>query len=269
LLRCQVEDALAELVAHGLANSDCFGGLRCLLVPSAQRKPFAGARRRHRTASYGMEDAGRWALIASPPADEATVVEHIARTLLRRYGVVFWRLLEREAARLPPWRDLIRALRRLESRGEIRGGRFVAGIPGEQFALPDAVGLLRETRRRQPDGRLVSISAADPLNLAGILLPGPRLPAMAGNRLLFQDGVPVAALVAGEVRTLATARPGEDWQLRLALLGKGARSKPAAEPADAGLQNGRPLAKARTRPAEAPNRTQKRTGNGQARGNPA
>jgi ATP-dependent Lhr-like helicase len=269
LLRCQVEDALAELVAHGLANSDCFGGLRCLLVPSAQRKPFAGARRRHRTASYGMEDAGRWALIASPPADEATVVEHIARTLLRRYGVVFWRLLEREAARLPPWRDLIRALRRLESRGEIRGGRFVAGIPGEQFALPDAVGLLRETRRRQPDGRLVSISAADPLNLAGILLPGPRLPAMAGNRLLFQDGVPVAALVAGEVRTLATASPGEDWQLRLALLGKGARSKPAAEPADAGLQNGRPLAKARTRPAEAPNRTQKRTGNGQARGNPA
>jgi ATP-dependent Lhr-like helicase len=226
LLRCQVEEALAELVAHGLANSDCFGGLRCLLIPSAQRKPFAGARRRQRTASYGMEDAGRWALIAFTSAEEALVVEHVARTLLRRYGVVFWRLLEREAARLPPWRDLLRAYRRLESRGEIRGGRFVAGIPGEQFALPEAVGLLRETRRRKPDGRLISISAADPLNLAGILLPGRRLPATTGNRLLFQDGLPVAALVAGEVHNLAAARVDDDWQLRLALLGRPTHSAP-------------------------------------------
>ena len=119
LLRCQVEDALAELVAQGMANSDCFGGLRCLLVPSAQRKPFAGAKRRHRTAPYGMDEAGRWAIIAVPSVDEATTTEHIARCLLRRYGVVFWRLLEREAARLPPWRELLRAYRRLESRGEI------------------------------------------------------------------------------------------------------------------------------------------------------
>jgi ATP-dependent helicase Lhr and Lhr-like helicase len=235
LLRCQVEDALAELVGHGLANSDCFGGLRCLLVPSAQRKPFAAARRRHRTVSYGMDDAGRWALVASPPADEPAVLEHVARTLLRRYGVVFWRLLEREAARLPPWRELIRAYRRLESRGEIRGGRFVAGIPGEQFALAEAVALLRETRRRKSDGTLVSISAADPLNLAGILLPGPRLPATTGNRLLFQDGLPVAALVAGEVRTLAGASPLDAWQLRLALLGKGVRAAPAGK-SHAGLQ---------------------------------
>ncbi len=220
LLRCQVEDALAELVAHGMANSDCFGGLRCLLVPSAQRKPFAGAKRRHRTAPYGMDEAGRWALIAVPSVDAATTTEHIARCLLRRYGVVFWRLLEREAARLPPWRELLRAYRRLESRGEIRGGRFIAGIPGEQFALPEAVGLLRATRRKQPEGSLVSISAADPLNLVGILMPGPRLPAMTGNRLLFEDGLPVAALAAGDIRIFKTATAGDDWRLRLALLGR-------------------------------------------------
>jgi ATP-dependent Lhr-like helicase len=230
LLRCQVEDALAELVAHGMANSDCFGGLRCLLVPSAQRKPFAGAKRRHRTASYGMDEAGRWAIITAPSADEASTTEHIARSLLRRYGVVFWRLLEREAARLPPWRELLRAYRRLESRGEIRGGRFVAGIPGEQFALPEAVGLLRATRRKKPDGRLVSISAADPLNLVGILMPGPRLPAMTGNRLLFEDGLPVAALAAGEIRIFKTATAGDDWRLRLALLGRTASPDGRAAP---------------------------------------
>ncbi|HEU0159800.1 MAG TPA: ATP-dependent DNA helicase, partial [Hyphomicrobiaceae bacterium] len=193
LLRCQVEDALAELVAHGMANSDSFGGLRCLLVPSARRRPFAGARRRHRTAAYGMDEAGRWAIITAPYAGEAATTEHVARSLLRRYGVVFWRLLDREATRLPPWRDLLRIYRRLESRGEIRGGRFVAGVPGEQFALPEAVGLLRATRRQKADHSLVSISAADPLNLIGILMPGPRLPAVTGNRLLFQDGLPVAA----------------------------------------------------------------------------
>jgi ATP-dependent helicase Lhr and Lhr-like helicase len=220
LLRSQVEDALAELVAHGMANSDCFGGLRSLLLPSAQRKLFAGAKRRQRTATYGIDDAGRWAIIASGTATEPALSEHIARTLLRRYGVVFWRLLEREAARLPPWRDLLRAYRRLESRGEIRGGRFVAGIPGEQFALPEAVGLLRQTRRKKPNDTLVSISAADPLNLVGILTPGPRLPALTGNRLLFQDGLPAAILVAGEMRILAQASSHPDWQLRLALLGR-------------------------------------------------
>ena len=140
LLRSQVEDALAELAAHGMVSSDSFGGLRALLVPSAERKPFAGAKRRGRTAAYGMDDAGRWAIV--PPRTsqrrqrDGGHVEHVARTLLRRYGVVLWRLLEREAARLPPWRDLLRVYRTLESRGEIRGGRFVAGIPGEQYALP-------------------------------------------------------------------------------------------------------------------------------------
>ena len=232
LLRSQVEDALAELAALGMVSSDSFGGLRALLVPSAERKPFGGARRRGRTSAYGMDDAGRWAIVAPAqpaggfPAGNAGAahVEHVARTLLRRYGVVLWRLLEREAARLPPWRDLLRVYRTLESRGEIRGGRFVAGIPGEQYALPEAVGLLRETRRRQPRGSLASISAADPLNLVGILTPGPRLPALTGNRLLFEDGLPVATLAGGDMQLLVERSPADQWELRLALLGRAPRA---------------------------------------------
>jgi ATP-dependent Lhr-like helicase len=228
LLRSQVEEALAELVALGMVNSDCYAGLRSLLVPSAQRKPFAGARRRHRTSTYGMDDAGRWAIIAAGKAHDATSIEHIARVLLNRYGVVFWRLLEREADRLPPWRDLLRVYRRLESRGEIRGGRFVAGIPGEQFALPEAVGLLRKMRRKALDGTLLSVSAVDPLNLIGILTPGSRLPAVAGNRLLFEDGLPIAVLAAGEIQMLAKASSADAWQLRLALLGRSRHPDQAA-----------------------------------------
>ena len=104
-------------------------------------------------------------------------IEHVARRLLVRYGVVFWRLLEREAARLPAWRELLRVYRRLESRGEVRGGRFVAGFSGEQFALPEAIGMLRATRRQPTADQWVSVSGADPLNLVGILTPGPKLPA--------------------------------------------------------------------------------------------
>jgi ATP-dependent Lhr-like helicase len=222
LLRTQVEDALAELVAFGLANSDCFGGLRALLVPSAERKPFFGARRRHRTASYGMDEAGRWAIVPAP-AQQPDTVEHMARSLLCRYGVVFWRLIEREADRLPPWRDLLRAYRLLESRGEIRGGRFVAGFTGEQFALPEAVKTLRDMRRRTPLGQLISVSGADPLNLVGILTPGARLPALAGNRILYQDGLPVAVLAGGEMKILHQPPDIAEWELRLALLGRSQR----------------------------------------------
>src|SRR5262249_10024289 len=155
LLRCQVEDGLAELVASGLINSDSFAGLRALLVPSAERRP--SARRRSSAGMYAMDRAGRWAMTRRPHAPASTqpsaeAIEHVARTLLARYGVVFWRVLEREASWLPPWRDLLRVYRRLESRGEIRGGRFVAGFAGEQFALPDAVGMLREVRRQPADG---------------------------------------------------------------------------------------------------------------------
>ena len=109
----------------------------------------------------------------------------------------------------PPWRDLLPVLRRAEARGEIRGGRFVGGFPGEQFALPEALDALRSLRRGRPQSRYVRVAACDPLNLAGILTPGARVPAVLGNRVLYRDGVPVAAVEAGEIRMLAAVEPGE------------------------------------------------------------
>jgi ATP-dependent helicase Lhr and Lhr-like helicase len=142
----------------------------------------------------------------------------VARTLLQRYGVVFRRLLEREAAWLPQWRDLLRVYRKLEARGDIRGGRFVAGFAGEQFALPEAIGMLREVRREPLTGETVSLSGADPLNLAGILTPGAKLPALTGSRLLYRDGFPIAMLASGEVQFFETLDAGSEWALRKALL---------------------------------------------------
>ncbi|HWB51825.1 MAG TPA: helicase-related protein, partial [Stellaceae bacterium] len=219
LLKPQVEEALAELVALGLVTSDSFAGLRALLAPAG-----SGSRRRRRSISFAMENAGRWALarrprVADNPAKAAgEAAEHLARTLLRRYGVVFWRLIEREAAWLPPWRDLLRVYRRLEARGEIRGGRFVAGFTGEQFALPEAVGLLREARRKPATGVLVSLSGADPLNLAGIVTPGARLAALTSHRVLYRDGIPIALYTGGEARFLETLEPAEEWAAKKALL---------------------------------------------------
>jgi ATP-dependent Lhr-like helicase len=202
-LRTHVEEAIGELVSLGLVSSDSFIGLRALLLPIDRRKPLDGGRRRRRSALFGIEDAGRWTLIRRrAPASEqpgADVPEQAARMLLKRYGIVFWRLLEREAQWLPPWRDLLRALRRLEARGEIRGGRFVAGFSGEQFALPEAVNALREARRLERRGTLIALSGADPLNLAGILTPGPKVAALTGNRVLYRDGIPIAWLSGGTV----------------------------------------------------------------------
>jgi len=221
LLGSQAEEGLAELVALGLVNSDSFGGLRALLVP-AERRRSSGPRRRRR-ALFGMDSAGRWALVrreqaARPERADAETIELVARGLLRRWGVVFWRLIAREADWLPPWRDLLFCYRRLEARGEIRGGRFVAGLSGEQFAAPEAVGLLREMRRKARDGEWVSLSAADPLNLLGLLTPGPRLPALAGNRVLYRDGVPLATLAGGEVRLLESLDAATQWEARNVLL---------------------------------------------------
>jgi ATP-dependent Lhr-like helicase len=221
LLRPQIEEALAELVALGLVSSDSFAGLRALLLPADKRR-HRGSGRRGRVL-FGMEDAGRWALArrARPAAaaeNPDETVEHLARTLLRRYGIGFWRLLEREAAWLPPWRDLLRVYRRLEARGEIRGGRFVAGFSGEQYALPEAIGMLRDIRRKPEADAFVSLSGADPLNLVGILTPGPKLGALTGNRVLYRDGVPIALLAGGEVRFLAELDEATEWRARKVLL---------------------------------------------------
>jgi ATP-dependent Lhr-like helicase len=221
--RTFIEDALRELTAGGLINSDGFSGLRALLLPADRRKPVGGGRRR-RTAVFGVEDAGRWALIRRKPASGGSVTlereaaEQIARALLKRYGVIFWRMLAREADWLPPWRELLMACRRLETRGEIRGGRFVAGFSGEQFALPEAVGVLRGLRNADKSGRLLTVSGADPLNLAGIVLPGPRVPAIYSNRVMYRDGVAVAALIAGEVQYFEKVDQQTAWAMRNALL---------------------------------------------------
>ncbi|WP_166358670.1 DEAD/DEAH box helicase [Pseudomonas akapageensis] len=199
LLRTELENALQELVATGLVNADSFAGLRALITPASKRVNRSS--RRGRGAFIGgMDDAGRWALLrrASLGVERNEALEHVARTLLRRYGVVFWRLLEREAGWLPSWRELLRTFHRLEARGEIRGGRFVSGLAGEQFALPEAIPLLREVRKRPIDGSLIAVSASDPLNLVGTLLPGSKVPALSGNRVVYRDGVPAAALIAGQ-----------------------------------------------------------------------
>ncbi len=218
LLPTELENALGELVALGVVTADSFTGLRALLLEQAKRKSFSGAKRRYRTALFGIQDAGRWSLLRTAAVEYDEMLEQIALTLLRRYGVIFWRLLAREADWLPPWRDLLRVLRRLEARGDIRGGRFVAGITGEQFALPDAIASLRGIRKQARNDELISISAADPLNLAGTLLPGDKIPALAGNRILLCDGVPVAALVSDEIRWLQSATTAQQQEWKTALI---------------------------------------------------
>ncbi len=224
LLRSQVEESLGELVAHGLITSDSFTGLRALLTP-ASRKTNAG-RRRRREAVYDMASAGRWSILRGAtdmPAGVSTSnsesIEEVARVLLIRYGIVFKRLLEREGIAIP-WRVLLRTYHRLEARGEIRGGRFVAGISGEQFALPEAVGMVRAIRRAPALESLVSVSAADPLNLIGIITPGARVSTHAANRVLYRDGIPVAVLEAGDARFLIEMSTAQQWKVKSALVRK-------------------------------------------------
>jgi len=228
LLSSHVEEALSQLAALGLVTSDSFDGLRALLVPSNKRPTFGRniGKRRRKTNLASIEFAGRWSLLrtdfASQPSGNGaessardTAVEKFARVLLHRYGVVFRRLLERESFPVT-WYELGRIYRRWEARGEIRGGYFVGGISGEQFALPEAIGLLRSVRKRPPNDELVALSAADPLNLQGILTPGPRIAALTTNRVLFLDGLPIAALEAGDIQKLADT-PVSDSQIETAL----------------------------------------------------
>ncbi len=209
LLDAVLRDALAELVARGEATADSFDGVRQLL-----RRP---GRRGRIQADRG---AGRWSLIRAGTRVDATLAnEAVARSLVARYGVVFRRLLEREPS-LPPWRELLAVYRRLEARGGLRGGRFVAGFAGEQFALPEAVAALRETARQGDAEEWLALSAADPLNMAGILTPGARLPSVAGNRLLYRGGVPMARLHGGGIHFDRTLDDAEHWLARGVLTGR-------------------------------------------------
>ena len=260
LLRTQVEDALGELVTNGLVTSDGYAGLRALITPAAKRASFSRPRRRGRAS---VDGAGRWSLVdvgsGSDPRQGSDPIqwsdagaERIAFALLDRYGVVFRQVLQRESRRLPPWRQLWRVFRRLEARGEIRGGRFVSSFTGEQFAWPDAVKRLRRFRhdktgsdpecvppkwgsdplsttptKRGSDPSTTAptmvISAADPLNLAGIITPGDKVPATARNRLLYRAGVPVALYVGGEFRWLGAEDPADEWTARNLLIRNDAR----------------------------------------------
>jgi ATP-dependent Lhr-like helicase len=204
MLRTHVESALGELAGTGLVTADSFSGLRALLTPSQKRKSLSGGRPSARRSAYGVDTAGRWALFTGEAIEGETRVEAIARALLKRYGVVFRSLLVRES-RLPTWRELVMVYRRLEARGEIRGGRFVSGFGGEQFALPDAVGRMRAVRKLEKSGELIIVSGADPLNLVGILTPDDRVTAIARNRVLFRDGVAIGAWEGGEVRRLGAS----------------------------------------------------------------
>src|SRR5207245_8047480 len=184
-LKAEIETALWDLFAAGLVTADGFDNLRALIDPKRRAGQGSGraARPRH--------NAGRWAVLHTDSVIEHDrAVEATCWMLLKRYGVVFRDLLARET-NLPKWRELQIAFRRLEASSEIRGGRFVDGFLGEQFALPVAVESLRATRKLPPTGETISISAADPLNLVGIIVPGERVPAISGRTVSYRDGVAV------------------------------------------------------------------------------
>ena len=218
MLRAEVEQGLGELVSRGRVTSDSFAGVRVLVTSKKRRERL----RQYRRPLIDVDDAGRWSLprrvtvAADASALGDPAVEHIARVLLRRYGVVFRKLLERESG-MPPWRELFYVYRRMEARGEIRGGRFIGGFSGEQFALSDAADLLRCVSRDAAVDR-GSISGSDPLNLIGIVTPGNTVPAISRNRVLFQQGIPLAVQAGGEVRFLEDVGDKSQWEIRTLLI---------------------------------------------------
>ena len=233
LLPSQVEQGLAELVAKGRISADGFTGLRALLVPTGKRQALK-ERRSRRTSNmpFSLEQAGRWWLVEIPDAGAPAAAqrpgsgmtertEAVARILLLRYGILFRKLAQRERC-APPWRELARVLRRMEDRGEVRGGRFVSGVWGEQFALANAIPLLRaqQNNQREPiaEGRhakggdegFIVISAADPLNLTGVITTGDRIAARNTDRILYREGVPIAVYDGDELRWLQNPRQDLD-----------------------------------------------------------
>jgi ATP-dependent Lhr-like helicase len=196
-LPVEVEQGVWDLVSRGLLSADGFESVRALLGSRerfARRRPRSGARRGglRRGARGRVGAEGRWALLPNTEAagDREALADAAAEQLLARWGVVFHDLLARESLTVS-WRELLYSLRRMEARGTVRGGRFVTGFTGEQYALPGAVESLRRTRRLDRDGQPVRISAVDPLNLVGILTPGPRVPAVRTRAVVYRDGLPV------------------------------------------------------------------------------
>ena len=206
-LPSDVEEAMWQLAAAGLVTSDSLESLRSRINGNEQRFRRSRGRdsSRKRARPYRRGGFSRWSRL-EPVAPVSDSIELKAHQLLRRYGVVFPELLAREAM-APRWRDLVRTFRRLEARGEIRGGRFVSGFVGEQFALPEAVEMLRKVNRTESTGQMIAVSACDPLNLVGILTPGERVPALLGNQVVFRDGVPVASWEAGALVNRCSAGP--------------------------------------------------------------
>jgi ATP-dependent helicase Lhr and Lhr-like helicase len=220
LFPSQAEDALGELISSGLVTSDSFTGLRALLVPDKYKTE--GGHRRD-VEVFSMNYAGRWSILhydngqAESPTEAMENIETVAWALLRRYGVLFRKLAERENL-APPWRDLVRVLRTFEARGQIRGGRFVEGVYGEQYALPEAIIELRNIKKQNKTDILVAISAADPLNLTGIITPGKRIAGHSANRILYRDGVPIAVKEAKEIQFLVEPDAQNKWTLQNALI---------------------------------------------------
>jgi ATP-dependent Lhr-like helicase len=188
-LPTEVAEGLWDAVARGMVTSDGFDAVRTLLYNrTAARSPSPSRLRRAGTRT-ATRSAGRWSLVPSAPATEDidALAEAVAEQLLARWGVVFRDLLVRETF-VTPWRDVLWALRRMEARGTIRGGRFVNGFSGEQYAVPDAIEALRAVRKEERKGETIVLSAADPLNLVGVVLPGPRVTAIPSNSVTYVDG---------------------------------------------------------------------------------
>lgn len=230
LLKTRTENALAELVSLGVVTSDSFSGMRALLSAKG-KKSRKGGDRKIRRSLYEIEDAGRWTLISNPivagneesePGKEHgqeksdETLEKLVSIYLHRWGVINRKVLEQENYS-PPWRVLLLKLRRMELQGRVRGGRFIAGIGGEQFALPETVKTLRQCAadiRQQAEDSVTRrlINGTDPLNLVGVILPGRKIARLAKNRILFENGLPVAVLEKDDVHLL---RPCLDNELVL------------------------------------------------------
>jgi ATP-dependent Lhr-like helicase len=229
LLRVQVEEALGELVARGVVTADSFTGLRAVLTPQSRRRGFRGRSRLR--GSSGFDAAGRWALL--PPrlgartAADAEALEHVAKTLLRRYGVMTRRLLAREPL-APSWRELLPFYRTAEARGEIRGGRFIEPFGGEQFALIEAVEELRRLRRQSDANEWVVLAAADPANLVGLADDTPRAP-VPNRRLVFRNGAAVAAKAGGNAIEWLTDLAPDSQRQAAALLADSSGLQPRIE----------------------------------------